>query len=419
MARSLDPTDSPGRIGYVLKKYPRLSETFILQEILGVEGSGAEVEIISLKLPDEGRFHGDLSRVRARTRYIPPFKSPSVLETYRTIAELGEDGPARLRRAFEFLDLVPAERRSSMLYQALHVARFVRERGIEHLHAHFMTVAARTSYLAHILTDVPFSVTAHAKDIYRNGVDREIFRRVAGAAAALVTVCDANKDYIEKELLAGSPCNLRRIYNGLPETPRASGPREKDLILGVGRLVEKKGFHILLEALRVLADQGIPFRCRILGDGDQREALEVRRSALRLEDQVEFAGPQPREAVLAEMGRARVLAAPCVTGTDGNRDALPTVLIEGLALGLPAVTTPVAGIPEIITHEEDGLIVEEGNISALAQALRRMLQDDELHSRLSARGPSKVTERFDQRRTLPELLRIFQAGARREALPIS
>ena len=401
-------------VGYVLKVFPRLSETFVLDEILGVQASGAEVSIFSLRPAEIGPRHQDVARLRGCLEYLPPFDAASILDGLGAVPAPGSDGRDR---ALAFLDLLPPERRPMLLVQALSLAQRVRSRRLDHLHAHFLTVAAHTAYLAHLLTGVPFSVTCHAKDIYRDAVDRRVFREVAGAASAVVTVCEANRRWIEEHLLAGHPARLIRVYNGvfLDQVPPPTAARQPGLVLGVGRLVEKKGFHVLLEACRILADRGVPFRCVVVGDGEEAPRLADLRCRLGLQDHVELAGSIPRHEVLDWMSRARVLAAPCLTGTDGNRDALPTVLLEALALGLPAVSTPVGGIPEIIEPGVEGEIVPEGGVEALAAALQRMLTDDLLWRRYAAAGPVKAARRFDRRRTLPELLDVFRGDPVDEA----
>ncbi|MGH8934819.1 MAG: glycosyltransferase [Acidimicrobiia bacterium] len=395
------------RVGYVLKKYPRLSETFILDEILGLEAVGVELAVLSLRLPDDGRFHGDLARVQAKVAYLPDFGLCSVLGAFDALDRLEKAG---LAPALRFLELFPQRERAKLLVQALHLADQVGSLEIGHLHAHFMTVAAHVTYLAHLLCGVPFSATAHAKDVYRHTVDARIFRKVAGAAEALVTVCEANRAFIRREILGQVPARLVRIYNGvfLDQMPTRVAHPDPRLVVGVGRMVEKKGFDVLLGACRLLSERGVDFRLVLVGDGEEWERLDQERRRLGLEDRVHMVGPQPRDEVLRLMAEARVIAAPCVTGRDGNQDALPTVLLEAMALGLPAVSTAVGGIPEIVGHERQGLLVPERDHQALAAALERVLTDDVLWARLSAAGRAKARERFDRKRNLQDLVAVFQ-----------
>lgn len=277
------------RVGYVLKKYPRLSETFILNEILGLESSGVDVSVFSLRLPDEGRFHRELASVRADVTYLAPPGSMATLSAFEALAASNPGAGARLVRALAFLNKLPAARRTSILVQALNLTAAIRERHIDHLHAHFMTVAAHTCYVAHLISGVGFSVTAHAKDIYRHGVDADVFTEVAAGATRVVTVCEANRRFIEQELLVTAGANVEVIYNGIPLEEFDAVPvtvRSANEILAVGRLVEKKGFDLLVRACARLRDEGVPFSCRIIGDGDRRRDLEALAADLSLSDRV-------------------------------------------------------------------------------------------------------------------------------------
>ncbi len=390
------------RIGYVLKKFPRLSETFILSELLGVEGAGFDVRVFSHRPADEEPRHKDLASLRAPVNVLPEDRKsvPRVLENA---------GPARA--AIESLMArLPEKRARGMVAQGAALAAEVQSQGITHLHAHFMTVAARIAHIAHLLTGVSYTVTAHAKDIWRKDIDREFFARVAEGARAIVTVSDDNARFLDGDLLLGRDARVVRIYNGLPDgiTP-LSLPRDPGLVVAAGRLVEKKGFDVLLRALAQLRAAGVPFRCLIAGDGEERQRLEALAAELALGEQFRILGMMPREEVLALMARARLLALPCIRGADGNQDALPTVALEALALATPVVATPVGGIPEIVHHGEHGLVVPEGDADALARALREMLTDDVLWARCHLEGPHHVETHFRQRNTLPQLLALFRA----------
>jgi colanic acid/amylovoran biosynthesis glycosyltransferase len=402
---------SPMKVGYVVKRYPRLSETFILDEILGLEDAGIEVAIHSLLSPNDGRFHEDVSRVKAVARYLPAGAAQHIFGAFRALRDAGvSDAAAALNRAIAFLDRVPQARRGSLLVQALHLADEARKNGLDHLHAHFMTSPAQTTYLAHLFSGIPFSVTAHAVDIYGPNVDPAVVREIAEAAVAVVTVCEANRGHLRG--LVGGSSRIEVIYNGVSVGDLSgNGLRDPGLVLAVGRLVEKKGYHILLDACRILRDRQVDFQCVLVGDGAQREQLLEQRSRLQLEDCVEMPGATSRAEVLRWMGRARVFAAPCVTAADGNQDALPTVLLEALSTGLPVVSTPIAGIPEIVDSGVEGLLVSEGDAVALADGVHRLLTDDVLWGGMAAAGPAKVRAQFDRQKNLPQLIEVFRRSA--------
>lgn len=398
----------PLRVGYVLKRYPRLSETFIVREILALEARGVEVEIFALGMAAEGRFHRDLASVRAQARYLPAGTSdlPAALRQIRP----GEGGYA-LEAALDMAALVPPKEQGPLLIQGLHAARLARSHKLDHLHAHFMTGAARVAYIAHLFTGIPFTVTAHAKDIFHADVDPDLFRRIAEAAHAVVTVSDYNRDFITRRLLSGSKARVERIYNGLRLRPRLAGsPREPGLILAVGRLVEKKGVDVLLHSCALLRERGVPFRAVIIGDGEERQSLEALRRSLGLE-MVAFIGPQPDEVVSDWMQRAALLAAPFVVGSDGDQDALPTVLIEALSHGTPVVAGRVGGVPEIVADGVEGYVIGPGEPDRFADAVAHLLDNPGLGRTMGAAGPAKVAAHFDSRATSAQLEALWTERA--------
>lgn len=394
-------------VGYILKQYPRLSETFILNEILGLQEADVDVSIFSLRHATEGRFHPAIAQVKGAVHYVANPDKAAFLDAFRALPDLRSE---RLPDVFDFIDYLPAERRARLVLQAIEIAGAARLAGIHHLHAHFLTVAAHTAHLVHLLTGLPYSVTAHAKDIYRHTVNWDLAALIATDAAAIVTVCDANLDFLSSRL-NGSGARLVRIYNGLgPQDPPApAAARTAGLVLGVGRLVEKKGFDLLLDATASLANDRPDLHCVLIGDGDQRAALQAQTTSLGIDDRVTFTGPLPQNEVAAWLRRAQLVAAPCRVGSDGNQDALPTVLLEALGAGVPAVTTSVAGIPEIVTDGVEGIIVECDDSMALAAAIEALLEDPKRRSAMAQAGPPKLARCFDRANTIRNLIDTFCA----------
>lgn len=402
------PSEADGagvHVGYILKQYPRLSETFILNEILGVEEAGARVSVFSLRPPTEGRFHPELAAVRAEVRYVPPPAKAGFLEAVRSLPGLRSD---RLDEVIAFVDRLPSDRRARLVFDAITVAHHARTTGIDHLHAHFLTVAAHTAHLVHLLTDIPYTVTAHAKDIYRQSVNWEVAARVGSRAAAVVTVCDANLDFLEARL-DGSGTRVVRIYNGLgPQpAPAALEARTQGLVLAVGRMVEKKGFDLLLDAFAQVVVRRPEAHCVLVGDGECRSALETQAVRLGLAGRVTFTGAQTQQVVAEWLRRAHIMVAPCRVGDDGNQDALPTVLLEALGAGLPAISTPVAGITEIIEHDVEGLIVPINDVAATGDAMQALLDSPTKWEAMSKAGPTKLVRRFNREQTIQELVGVM------------
>lgn len=414
----MSPSDTP-RIGYVLKMYPRFSETFVLTEVLSLEEAGASLEIFSLRPPVDARFHADLARVQAPVTWVDS-SSVRASEAWLRL----RDAAARLPRLPGMLpELLEADARDAL--QAVAVADAAVARGLDHLHAHFGSVATTVARLAARLAGITYSFTAHAKDVFHESVDDDDLRRKLRDAAAVVTVSAYNVAHL-RERFGDDAAGVRQVNNGIDLDAFAwRSPRQRPQhVVAVGRLVEKKGFGDLLDAVHLLAASGDPVTCDVVGSGPLLEQLEARVETLGLTDRVRLLGPRTQGEVREAVAAAAVMAAPCVVGDDGNRDGLPTVLLEAMALGTPVVSTPVTGIPEVVRDGDTGLIVPERDPAALAVALRRLLDDADLRER-TARAARALVEsgydRRDQARRLRAMHAEVLAGADRsravEAVP--
>ena len=402
------PSGEP-RVGYVLKVYPRFSETFIVTELLAHQAAGLDVEVFSLRPPTEGRFHASVSAVRAPVTYLqpPPSKAAAVWDLL-----------LEARRAFPSADvlglLAAADLRDAVA--AVELATCVRERGITHLHAHFGSVATTVARLAAALAGVPYTFTAHAKDIFHVDVRDDDLAVKLRDAAAVVTVSDFNAAHL-RQRFGTAARGVERIYNGLDLDAFGYGePRRRPpLVAGVGRLVEKKGFDVLIRACALLRDSGRELRCVIAGAGEREALLAAEVQRLGLSGVVHLAGPLPQEQVRELVSGAAVLAAPCVVAADGNRDGLPTVVLEGMALGTPVVATDVTGMREAVHHDVTGLMVAQHDTEGLAAAIARLLDDADLRVRLAGAARRLVEERFDATTQAARLRALFAAPTRLEA----
>ena len=401
----------PVRVGYVLKVFPRLSETFILNEITALEQRGVEIHIFSLKPPTDGRFHGQLSRLGAEVTYLPRTDSSAAWRTiqqqYRSVRlQQGHTGAA-LQRCLESENNADIKH----LMQALLVVSGARSRGIDHLHAHFATSSTEVALMAHLLSGISFSFTTHAKDIYHEAADKTLFQDAMQRCSFAVTVTDHNVASLSRKTPWAAD-KLHRIYNGVDlavhhPVPEPSG--KPPLILSVGRLVEKKGFPYLLQACALLKDRGRDFRCRIVGTGERRAALHEQLEQLQLGDRVELVGALSHERVMEQIHQCCCMVLPCIVGQDGNRDALPTVLLESLALGRPVVSTDLCGVTEIIEDGHTGLLVPQHDSRRLADALGRMLADPVMRSELGAAGRRKAETSFSLSRQAAQLEDLFRS----------
>lgn len=393
----------PLYVGYVLKRYPRFSETFVVNEILAHERAGVKIDIFALGPVEETHFQDGISQVRAPvTRYNKQQKPEAVWQLIQTAFKELPGFAAKLAQA----DCSVHE-----LAQSINVALQVKQRGINHLHAHFGTQAATVARQAAVFADIAYTFTAHAKDIYFQYEESVHLGRKMRDAAATVTVSDYNLSYLRQEYGSDAAKTIR-IYNGmdLPKFPYAPFDTRPSRILAVGRLVPKKGFDVLLDALALLKRRNIDFCCTLVGGGGLEAGLAAQTEALGIADRVKMTGPMPQPDIIEMMRNARVVAAPCVVSEDGDRDGLPTVLLEAMALGTPVVSTQVAGIPELVSDGLTGLCVPERDPEALAEALRRLLEDDALCRTLSQNGRALIEREYDEERNAAQLRHLFAAA---------
>jgi glycosyltransferase involved in cell wall biosynthesis len=400
--------DEPLRVGYVVKRYPRYSETFIVREILAHEAAGLEIEIFALRPPSDTHFQDPIARVRAPVHYLPPEGHVSASDFWAAIEASAEGLPAlwtglRKARGLEVRDV----------YQAVVLAREVRQRAITHLHAPFASDPATVAWLASSFARVPYSLTARAKDIFHRTVQPEQLRRKLRAAGAVITVSNYNLDWLRRTYGAAA-AHVQRIYNGLDleqfpyEAPAERPPR----IVSVGRFVEKKGFGDLVEACAILVARGRSFGCEIIGTGLLEAELRARITRLGLQKVVQLVGPRPQSDVIRHVQAAAVFALPCIVGEDGDRDGLPNVLFEAMALGTPCVSTDVTGIPEVLHDGQTGLMVPQRDPRSLANAIDRLLTDPGLRVRLASSARRLIEAEFDVHRNAERRRALFRQANR-------
>lgn len=400
------PNSSAGKIGYVLKRYPRFSETFVVNEILAHEAAGANIEIFALRPTVDAHFQPAIAEVRAPVRYLTS-QSVRGNDFWTALAPWLSDQPLAVAELADSVDVEALE-----VVQALELASLVRSRGIEHLHAHFATSATTVARLTSLLTGVPYTFTAHAKDIFDNSVNPVALGQKIADAAAVVTVSEFNVDQLSAAYPQHSD-KITRIYNGLPleKFPfRITAPTfNRPLVLAVGRLVEKKGFDDLILASQILVERNVSFECRIIGDGEGAGALRRLIHELQLNDKVTLCGAAPSDRVRELMAEAAVFVAPCVTAASGDRDGMPTVLLEAMATGAPCVATDVTGIPEIVRNGDTGLLVAERSPAQLAVAIERLLLAPPLGEEFARRARRLIENEFDSHRNAERIRQLFAA----------
>ncbi|PYT35164.1 MAG: colanic acid biosynthesis glycosyltransferase WcaL [Acidobacteria bacterium] len=401
------------RIGYVLKCFPRLSETFILTEVLELERLGWDLTVFTRRAVDEPVSHGAIHSLRAKVIDLEPLLRERLWEPFEVHRRLA----GRLGRAHEAALQAALELHSRDEMRAWLLAGVVAERALTErfdlIHAHFATGSASIARYAARLTGTPFTFTAHARDIYWNEVDPRRLRLLEEEAEAVVTISEANRAFLQSMAPAA---RVKRVYNGVdlgrfPALPRPPAPQPPCLLF-VGRMVEKKGLADLLAACSLLGRRGVSVQCRLVGSGPQEPLLRQQARALGLDGRVEFRGPANQEEVASvHLPEASVFVLPSVVAPDGDRDGLPTSLLEAMARGVPVVSTRLSGIPEAVPDGEAGLLVTPGDVAALADAIALTLHDPEATLRRTLEARRHVTRLFDARRNVSELSEIFRMAA--------
>jgi glycosyltransferase involved in cell wall biosynthesis len=431
------PTAPARAIGYVLKGFPRLSELFIASEIRRLERLGVPLHIFVIKRSDESIRHGIINEIAARPQYLPEAGSVSAISLWRWLAQYFGDfapslGHVMRRRPLGLMHamvlaaaqairarrgLRPRKVYVKELLQAAALAdRLLDADDVTHLHAHFCHGATTVTWLAAVMMGLPFSFTAHAKDLYCPSLNPAgLLGRKIAAASFVVTCTDANRQHL-KRLANGTP--VHRVYHGLNaelasllHTQTAARAQHDGVlrVLGVGRLVRKKGFDVLVEALALLGSRGMQWRAVIVGeDGEAGHHLRQQIADRSLSHRIILAGPLSQSALYQEYRRADVICLPCRIDEDGDRDGIPNVLVEAMACGVPPVTTAVSGIPEVVADGVTGLIVPVDDPVATANAIERLGRDRALAERLAMNASARVRECFDGDRLAADLARLFR-----------
>jgi len=391
------------RVAYLVKTFPRLSETFILNEILGVEELGLELEIFSLrKLPPANEpVHPDVAKVKAPVRYIPslirPLWPPGLALLLFSHLALLFAAPQRYFAAARFHFGSGNSPRLKDFLQAGYLGRALSRGKFTHLHAHFANVPTTVAEIVKHLTGIGYSFTAHAKDVYLTPPS-ELARKIKEAKCVL-TCTAVNQRYLAGLADQGTP--VRLAYHGVDVSrfrALSSGdPPQNDgvpLILSVARLCEKKGLEFLIEACRILVDRGVAFQCRIVGHGPLEDKLQKMIATLALRDRVFLLGKMTQDQLAQLYPQSNLFVLPCIILENGDQDGIPNVLFEAMVCGVPIVSTEIPSICELIEHQKNGLLVEQRNARALADAIELLIGSPGLRNDLALKGRQTVLGGF-------------------------
>lgn len=385
----------------ILKGYPRLSETFIAQELLALEKLGLDLHIVSLRHPTDRETHPHHREIAAPVLYLPEYLHREPLRVFKGLrAARRLPGYARARTLWlRDLRRDTTRNRVRRFGQACVLAAELPE-SVNRLYAHFLHTPASVARYAAIMRGLPWSVSAHAKDIWTTP-DWELAEKLADADWAITCT---RAGFERLAALADSAAKVKLVYHGLdlgrfpprpgkPPMRDGSDPGEPVIILSVGRAVEKKGYDDLLAALAQLPSS-LNWRFRHIGGGAISRRLEADAKRLGLAGRIDWLGAQPQERVLEELREADMFVLPSKQGKGGDRDGLPNVLMEAASQSLPILATRLSGIPEFVEDGISGLLVEPGDRPALGRALVRLAGDPPLRRQLGAAAAARVRRDF-------------------------
>jgi glycosyltransferase involved in cell wall biosynthesis len=410
---------------FILKGYPRLSETFIAQEIRALELRGLDIRIASLRHPTDRTVHPIHREIRAPVVYLPEYLYQEPLRVLRSWWRVRRlPGYLDARRAWLKdlrRDLTP--NRVRRFGQALVLAH-ERPPDVSWLHAHFIHTPGSVARYAGLLSGLPWSCSAHAKDIWTTPAWE---KREKLADAAWAVTCTAHgRDHLAG--LAPAADRVRLVYHGLdfgrfgspedfPAERRRDGrnPADPVVLLSVGRAVEKKGFDILLDALAGLP-KTLSWQLVHIGGGPDLPALKQQAQRLGFADRIRWLGGQPQDVVLQHYRAADLFVLASRIAADGDRDGLPNVLLEAQSQRLAVIATRVSAIPELVQHDITGLLVDPSDAAALRAAMQQLIADPSRRAELAAAAFERVHRCFDLQVCVDALAERFGLTAAADAV---
>ena len=401
----------------VLKGYPRLSETFISQEIREIEKAGFDIEIISLRRPTDKSVHPINREIEAPVFYLPEYLHEEPIRVLK--AWWKARAMPGYRAAFStFLGDLRRDftrNRVRRFGQALVIAAEYSQR-LSFLYVHFIHTPASSARYAAIISNLKWSVSAHAKDIWTTA-DWELSEKLSECRWCVTCTAGGHEQLARH---CADPAKIHLVYHGLdlsrfPPPPDRKGCRgmseaEPLQFLTIGRAVAKKGIDTIIAALALLPPE-LHWHWTQIGGGPLREKLSAQAASLGLARRCTFLGSLPQEEVLAAYRASDLFVLPCRIDKTGDRDGLPNVLVEAQSQGLAVLTTAVSGIPELVSDGINGVFVEPDDAPQLASAMIRLAGDPDLRARLGHAGEAIVRSKFDHRASVGELIRLLSAEA--------
>jgi glycosyltransferase involved in cell wall biosynthesis len=417
-------TGKRGQVAIVLPIIPDLSHTFIYREVLAMQKLGARFKVISLAEGDYGVVHPEARALLQEVVFVPRISQVGYLLLYLRML-IGH--PINMTRLLSFYKSCGYEdifmfADPNNLYNPPHpckgllLARTLQKHDVSYMHVYGSMYPTTQALVASILLGIPFSLSTFVDFDY--DYDFKMLRQKCELARFIVVVTQFCATRIRSLTSQQIGKKLHVVHHGIdPNYARSSlnklWSREKLSVIAVGRLVEKKGFEYLVKACAVLRDRGIAVKCSIVGDGPERNHLQSLIEKLRLNDQVALVGTLSDDKLHDLISSSYILVAPSVYSQDGERDGIPNVLLEAMCYGTGVISTRISGIPELVTHSENGLLVPERDENALADAMQQLLTNSNLWEHLSSRAYEKVLRDFSTNTSAETIWSLIQSEAER------
>jgi colanic acid/amylovoran biosynthesis glycosyltransferase len=404
------------KVAYIMSRFPKLTETFILFEMGSLEQQDVDVELYPLLREKTTVMHAEAEAWVKRAHYLPFLSRPILWAQLRFLlsrprAYFGTLW-SLLRGNFGSLNFFVGA--LGIFPKTVYFAQLMEADGVQHVHAHFASHPAAAAYIIHRLTGIPYSFTAHGSDLH---MDRHMLREKVAEAAFVVPISNYNKELIVEECGEQYRDKVVVIHCGVDTTVFQPVSREASggplSLLCTGTLHEVKGQTYLIEACRLLAERGIDFVCRFVGDGPDQQMLTNQIAKAGLEDRVLLLGRRNRQEIAELLRNADVVVTPSVPTKSGKREGIPVVLMEAMGSGVAVVASGISGIPELVEHEGSGLLTPPRDAAALADALQRLHGDPALRRRLGQAGREKVLSEFDLTTNANALAERFQTAMTR------
>ncbi len=389
---------------YLFERFPSFGQTFCYREVAELYRQGITPPIFSIRNPKDEPPQDWDTRIVRRVHYLPEEKE--LLEEVQRASKKRRLSPAIIAALDEW------GRRTDFLrlYQAVYVGLRLQDLGIDHVHAHFAGMAARTAFWIAKFFPITFSFTAHANDIFAPGNFEIGLEKLIQTARLIITETDYSEKFL-RERFPEHADRIHRIYNGLnlAEFGHANFSSDPPMIVAIGRLIAKKGFANLIRACALLVEHGRPFRCEIFGDGPLESQLRGQVEELGLQEFVQLPGPKPQHELRERLARASVFVLPSVPEAEGGMDNLPTVIMEAMATGLPVVSTRIGGIPEMVIDNETGFLMRPDDPVALADAIEKVINDRSLGQKLGQAGHGRAQKLFSIEKNVRDLCALLNA----------